>query len=65
MFSPLWRFMRPLRRKNIILAGAQLRGPRAVGSTRRNIPDKSRQQLQVLRDLDLLEFLSPGSYRLK
>jgi type II restriction enzyme len=29
-----------------------------------HIPDKIRQQLQVLRDLGLLEFLSPGSYRL-
>jgi len=29
-----------------------------------SIPDKIRQQLQVLRDLNLLEFLSPGSYRL-
>ena len=30
-----------------------------------NIQPKIRQQLQVLRDLDLLEFLTPGSYRLK
>jgi len=30
-----------------------------------HIPDKIRQQLQVLRDLNLLEFLSPGSYCLK
>jgi type II restriction enzyme len=30
-----------------------------------HIPDKIRQQLQVLRDLRLLEFLSPGSYRLR
>jgi len=30
-----------------------------------HIPDKIRQQLQVLRDLGLLEFLSPGSYRLR
>jgi type II restriction enzyme len=29
-----------------------------------HIPDKIRQQLQVLRDLGLLEFLTPGSYRL-
>ena len=29
-----------------------------------HIPDKIRQQLQVLRDLKLLEFLTPGSYRL-
>ena len=29
-----------------------------------HIRDKIRQQLQVLRDLNLLEFLSPGSYRL-
>jgi type II restriction enzyme len=29
-----------------------------------HIPDKIRQQLQHLRDLKLLEFLSPGSYRL-
>ena len=28
------------------------------------IPDKIRQQLQVLRDLKLFEFLTPGSYRL-
>jgi len=28
-----------------------------------HIPDKIRQQLQVLRDLRLLQFLSPGSYR--
>jgi len=27
-------------------------------------PDKFRHQLQVLRDLNLLEFLTPGSYRL-
>jgi type II restriction enzyme len=30
-----------------------------------HIPDKIRQQLQVLRDLGLLEFLAPGSYRLR
>ena len=30
-----------------------------------HIPDKIRQQLQVLRDLKLLEFLTPGSYRLR
>jgi len=30
-----------------------------------HIPDKIRQQLQVLRDLKLLEFLSPGLYRLR
>jgi type II restriction enzyme len=29
-----------------------------------HIRDKIRQQLQVLRDLGLLEFLTPGSYRL-
>jgi type II restriction enzyme len=30
-----------------------------------NVEPKIRQQLQVLRDLGLLEFLTPGSYRLK
>ncbi len=30
-----------------------------------HVPDKIRQQLQVLRGLNLLEFLSPGSYRLR
>jgi type II restriction enzyme len=30
----------------------------------RHVDDKIRQQLQVLRDLGLLTFLSPGSYRL-
>jgi type II restriction enzyme len=30
-----------------------------------HIPDKIRQQLQVLRDVKLLEFLSPGFYRLR
>ncbi|MGC2529358.1 MAG: DpnI domain-containing protein [Candidatus Acidiferrum sp.] len=30
----------------------------------RHVRDKIRQQLQVLRDLGLLSFLSPGSYRL-
>ena len=30
-----------------------------------HIPDKIRQQLQVLRDLGLLEFLGGGSYRLR
>jgi type II restriction enzyme len=30
-----------------------------------HIPDKIRQQLQVLRDLNLLEFLGSGSYRLR
>ena len=30
-----------------------------------HIPDKIRQQLQVLRDLGLLEFLGSGSYRLR
>jgi type II restriction enzyme len=30
-----------------------------------HVRDKIRQQLQVLRDLDLLEFLGAGSYRLK
>ena len=31
----------------------------------RHINDKIRQQLQVLRDLRLLEFLSPGHYQLR
>jgi type II restriction enzyme len=30
-----------------------------------HIPDKIRQQLQILRDLNLLEFLGSGSYRLR
>jgi len=30
-----------------------------------HVRDKIRQQLQVLRDLDLLEFLGGGSYRLR
>jgi len=30
-----------------------------------HIPQKIRQQLQILRDLNLLEFLTPGSYRLR
>jgi len=30
----------------------------------KSIPDKIRQKLQVLRDLNLLEFLGSGSYRL-
>ncbi len=30
-----------------------------------HVRDKIRQQLQVLRDLNLIEFLSPGSYCLK
>ena len=30
-----------------------------------HIRDKIRQQLQVLRDLGLLTFLAPGSYRLR
>jgi len=30
----------------------------------KSFPDKIRQQLQVLRDLNLLEFLGSGSYRL-
>ena len=30
----------------------------------RNVRPKIRQQLQVLRDLGLLTFLTPGSYRL-
>ncbi|HMD37812.1 MAG TPA: DpnI domain-containing protein [Candidatus Acidoferrum sp.] len=30
-----------------------------------HVRDKIRQQLQILRDLDLIEFLTPGSYRLK
>lgn len=30
----------------------------------RHVRDKIRQQLQVLRDLGLLEFLGGGSYRL-
>ena len=29
-----------------------------------HVRDKIRQRLQVLRDLGLLEFLAPGSYRL-
>lgn len=31
----------------------------------RHVNDKIRQQLQVLRDMRLLEFLSPGHYRLR
>ena len=30
-----------------------------------HVPDKIRQQLQVLRDLNLLEFFGSGSYRLR
>lgn len=30
-----------------------------------HVRDKIRQQLQVLRDLDHLEFLGPGHYRLR
>jgi hypothetical protein len=30
-----------------------------------HIHDKIRQQLQVLRDLDLLQYLGAGSYRLR
>jgi type II restriction enzyme len=30
----------------------------------RHVRDKIRQQLQVLRDFGLLEFLGPGSYRM-
>jgi type II restriction enzyme len=33
--------------------------------TNAHIRDKIRQQLQVLRDLGLLEFLGGGSYRLR
>ena len=31
----------------------------------RNVQPKIRQQLQVLRDMGLIKFLAPGSYRLK
>jgi type II restriction enzyme len=31
----------------------------------RNIQPKIRQQLQVLRDMGLVNFLAPGSYRLR
>jgi type II restriction enzyme len=31
----------------------------------RHVRDKIRQQLQVLRDLDILEFLRPGEYRIR
>jgi len=31
----------------------------------KSFPDKIRQQLQVFRDLNLIEFLRPGSYCLK
>src|SRR5258707_3740635 len=31
----------------------------------KSVPGKIRQQLQVLRDLNLLEFLGSGSYRLR
>jgi type II restriction enzyme len=31
----------------------------------RHVRDKIRQQLQVLRDMDLLEFLGGGDYRLR
>ena len=33
--------------------------------TNRHVRDKIRQQLQVLRDLGLLEFLGGGEYRLR
>ncbi len=33
--------------------------------TNRHVRDKIRQQLQVLRDLGLVEFLGRGSYRLR
>lgn len=31
----------------------------------KHVPDKIRQQLQVLRDNDVLNFISPGKYKLK
>ena len=37
----------------------------AIKSQAACVHDKIRQQLQVLRDLNLLEFLGSGSYRLR
>lgn len=37
----------------------------ALHPANRHVREKIRQQLQVLRDLDLLQFLSPGAYKLK
>lgn len=36
----------------------------ALHPDNRHVRDKIRQQLQVLRDLHILDFISPGSYRL-
>ena len=37
----------------------------ALHPANRHVRDKIRQQLQVLRDLGILQFLNPGTYKLK
>ena len=59
--------VRSLNKKEFALAdvSAQADGLAKLHPKNAHIPDKIRQQLQVLRDLNLLEFLSPGFYRLR
>jgi hypothetical protein len=49
------RFLEP----NIVISQSKLH------PNNTHVRDKIRQQLQVLRDLNLLDFLGSGSYRLR
>ncbi|MHB8412746.1 MAG: DpnI domain-containing protein [Candidatus Acidiferrales bacterium] len=58
--------IRSLRKQNFSLADAYALEPHlaSLHPANRHVRDKIRQQLQILRDLGLLHFLSPGHYRL-
>jgi len=58
--------VRSLKKKEFVLSEVYDRADRLAELHPQNhhIQDKIRQQLQVLRDLDLLEFLGDGFYRL-
>ena len=64
-----WTFLNAihsLKKKEFSLADAYTleSGLSQLHPANRNVRPKIRQQLQVLRDLGLLEFLGSGSYRL-
>lgn len=59
--------VRSLGRKQFVLADvyAAEKTLAAIHPGNRHVRDKIRQQLQILRDMGLLEFLGAGSYRIK
>ncbi|HEV2616851.1 MAG TPA: hypothetical protein VGU63_09620 [Candidatus Acidoferrales bacterium] len=58
--------VRSLRKQNFSLADAYTLEPHlaSLHPSNRHVRDKIRQQLQILRDVGLVEFLGRGNYRL-